>query len=202
MSTIFKLGPPTEKTVHLCIDMQRLFSNDGPWAAPWMERVLPVITLLASRSPERTVFTRFIPPTSPKDMPGAWQRYYAKWRQVTREHLRPEMLHLMPSLESLVPPATVIDKPVYSAFTYPALPRFLASKGVDSLIVTGTETDSCVLATVLGAIDHGFRVYLVRDAVCSSSDAGHDTLLQLYGGRFSEQVEAVESEAILDAWVP
>lgn len=202
MSTIFKLGPPTERTVHLCIDMQRLFSDDGPWAAPWMERVLPVVTRLACRSLERTVFTRFIPPAAPEDMPGAWQRYYEKWRQVTREHLRPDMLDLMPSLERLVPPATIIDKPVYSAFACPALSRFLASKNVDSLIITGTETDSCVLATVLGAIDRGFRVYLVRDAVCSSSDAGHDTLLHLYDRRFSEQMETVDSEAILDAWAP
>ena len=35
--------PITEKTVHLCIDMQRLFSDEGPWATPWMTRVLPVV---------------------------------------------------------------------------------------------------------------------------------------------------------------
>jgi len=58
--------PLTEKTVHLCIDMQRLFSSEGPWATPWMERVLPVVVEIASRFPERTVFTRFITPRSPE----------------------------------------------------------------------------------------------------------------------------------------
>jgi hypothetical protein len=29
--------PLTPRTVHLCIDMQRIFSSDGPWATPWME---------------------------------------------------------------------------------------------------------------------------------------------------------------------
>jgi hypothetical protein len=43
-------------------DMQRIFSAEGPWPMPWMERVLPVVVTLASRHPERTVFTRFIPP--------------------------------------------------------------------------------------------------------------------------------------------
>ena len=29
--------PLTERSVHLCVDMQRIFSADGPWPAPWME---------------------------------------------------------------------------------------------------------------------------------------------------------------------
>jgi nicotinamidase-related amidase len=34
-----------------------------------------------------------------------------------------------------------------------------------------------VLATVLDAIDIGYRVIVVRDAVCSSSDEGHEMLM-------------------------
>jgi hypothetical protein len=41
--------PLTTKTVHLCLDMQRIFAPGGPWATPWMERVLPVVTSIASR---------------------------------------------------------------------------------------------------------------------------------------------------------
>jgi nicotinamidase-related amidase len=39
--------------------------------------------------------------------------------------------------------------------------------------VTGSETDVCESATIMSAVDHGFRVILVRDGVCSSSDEGH-----------------------------
>ena len=46
--------PLTAKTVHLCLDMQRIFAPGGPWATPWMERVLPVVASIASRFPERT----------------------------------------------------------------------------------------------------------------------------------------------------
>jgi hypothetical protein len=45
--------PLTERSVHLCVDMQRIFSADGPWPSPWMERVLPVVATLAARHPER-----------------------------------------------------------------------------------------------------------------------------------------------------
>ncbi|GAB9139429.1 hypothetical protein BDS110ZK25_27740 [Bradyrhizobium diazoefficiens] len=36
------------------------------------------------------------------------------------------------------------------------------------------ETDVCALSTVLSAVDLGFRVVIVEDALCSSSDVGHD----------------------------
>jgi nicotinamidase-related amidase len=76
---------------------------------------------LAERFPERTVFTQFITPQRPEDMPGMWRPYYEKWRETTRERLDPRLLELMPPLTKLVPPATVIDKTRYSAFTEPHL---------------------------------------------------------------------------------
>jgi nicotinamidase-related amidase len=87
--------PLTERSVHLCVHVQRIFSADGPWPAPWMERVLPVVATLAGRHPERTVFTRFIPPERPDQMPGMWQRYYTRWRLATRECLNLDLLELM-----------------------------------------------------------------------------------------------------------
>ena len=192
--------PLTERTVHLCIDMQRIFAANGPWATPWMERVLPVVAEIAGRFPERTVFTRFITPCRPEDMPGMWQKYYRRWRETTREELDLDLLELMPPLARLVPPATVIDKSRYSAFAESNLSAHLSSRKADGLVVTGSETDVCVLATVLGAIDLGYRVILVRDAVCSSSDEGHDALLKVYHGRYSEQIETADAVSILERW--
>src|SRR3984885_16297933 len=88
--------PLTECSVHVCVDMQRIFSDDGPWPTPWMNRVFPIIASLASRHPERTVFTRFIPPQRPEQMPGMWQRYYTRWRNATLECLDLRLQELMP----------------------------------------------------------------------------------------------------------
>ena len=192
--------PLTERSVHLCVDMQRIFSADGPWPAPWMEKVLPVVATLTGRHPGRTVFTRFIPPVRPDQMPGRWQRYYTRWQAATREFLNLELLKLMPPLAALCPPATVIDKTRYSGFTEPRLLSHLREREADALIVSGSETDVCVLATVLSAVDLGYRVIIVRDAVCSSSDEGHDMLLRLYDTRFSEQIETADAETILSQW--
>jgi hypothetical protein len=56
-----------------------------------------------------------------------------------------------------LPPATVIDKTRYSAFAEPELVEHLRQRDADALIVSGSETDVCVLATVLDAIDIGYR---------------------------------------------
>jgi len=180
--------PLTERSVHLCVDMQRLFSADGPWTTPWMDKVLPVVVTLASRHPERTIFTRFIPPEHPEQMPGTWRRYYARWRVAIREVLPLELLKLMPPLAALCPPATIIDKTRYSAFAEPGLITHLQRREVDTLIVSGSETDVYVLATVLDAVDIGYRVIVVRDAICSSSDEGHETPMRLYHTRYTEQI--------------
>ena len=43
----------------------------------------------------------------------------------------------------------------------------------------------CVLATVLDAVDIGYRVIVVREAVCSPPDEGHDMLMRLYHTRYT-----------------
>ena len=162
--------------------------------------MLPVVATLAGRHPERTLFTRFIPPERPDELPGMWQRYYTRWRLATREHLDLELLELMPPLAALCPPAAVIDKTRYSGFAEPKLLAHLREREADALIISGSETDVCVLATVLSAVDLGYRVIVVRDAVCSSSDEGHDMLLRLYHTRFSEQIETADAATILSRW--
>jgi nicotinamidase-related amidase len=158
------------------------------------------VTALASRHPERTVFTRFIPPQRPDQMPGMWKRYYTRWRVATRESLDLQLLDLMPPLAALCPPATVIDKTRYSAFTEPRLIEELRQREVDALIVSGSETDVCVRATVLDAVDIGYRVIVVRDAIYSSSDEGHEMLMRLYHTRYTEQIETADAATILAGW--
>jgi nicotinamidase-related amidase len=191
---------PISNAVHLSIDMQNIFAPGGIWATPWMERVLPAIVALAELNPPRTVFTRFVTPLEAGDRPGRWQRYFTKWERATRSRLPPAQLEIVPPLSRLIPPAMVIDKPAYSAFAESVLAAFLREKNVDTLIITGSETDVCVLATVLDAVDLGYRVVVVEDALCSSFDQGHEALMTLYRNRFSEQIELMKMANIFELW--
>jgi nicotinamidase-related amidase len=189
------------RAVHLAIDLQRLFADSGsPWHVPWLPRVLPQVAALAHRHPERTVFTRFIPPRAPEEMPGAWQDYYRRWHAMTRQDLDLRLLDLVEPLGAFVPPAQLCDKAVYSAFGNPKLAPWLKAQGADTLIMSGGETDVCVLATVMSALDLGFHVVLATDALCSASDRTHDALLLLYRERFSQQIATATTEQVLEAW--
>jgi nicotinamidase-related amidase len=197
-----RFGPlVTARCAHLCVDMQNVFADaDSEWHTPWMERVLPVVERIARTHAARTVFTRFIPPRRPEDAPGAWRRYYERWPQMTGERIAPRLLDLVPPLAALAPPAAVVDKSTYSPWSAPDLARILRGWGTDTLVVSGAETDVCVLAAVLGAVDRGYRVVVPTDALCSSSDRTHDALMTLYRERFGQQIETAEADAILAAW--
>jgi len=193
-------GPLTGSCAHLCVDMQNLFAGETEWHTPWMERVLPVVERIAGAWPERTIFTRFIPAERPGEGEGTWRRYYERWSAMTLEALPPGSIDLLPPLARLAPPAQVIDKRVYSPWMEPALDQLLRARGIDSLVVTGAETDVCVLAAVLGAVDRGYRVVIPTDALCSSSDHTHDAMLTLYRERYGQQVEAVTAGQLLHSW--
>lgn len=68
-------------------------------------------------------------------------------------------------------------------FTSTSLDQILRNMGVRTLVVTGVSVNLGILGTVISAIDLGYRVVLVRDAVCGVpaeyADAVIDNTLSL-----------------------
>jgi nicotinamidase-related amidase len=180
--------------------MQRLFAEDTPWRTPWMARVMPNVLEIARAHQDQTIFTRFIPADYPGEGRGVWARYWQRWADLTLSRMPAQLTDLVPELARFSPPAAVIDKRVYSPWTDAGLDQLLKLRHIDTLLVTGCETDVCVLATVLGAVDHGYRVIVVTDAICSSSDETHDALMKVYHQRYSEQVETIEAAHLMECW--
>lgn len=194
---VLRHGPLGPSTIHLCLDMQNLLGPESPWHAPWALKVLPSLLRLSEQKAEATIFTRFVLPPKPDEMPGQWQRYFARWQALGEQ---PALFELLPPLAKLSPPAVILDKPVYSAFAGHRLQDLLQARGIDTLVVSGAETDICVLSTVLAGIDLGYRIVVVQDALCSSVDQTHDALLTFYRQRLGQQVEIADVETVLAAW--
>ena len=95
-----------------------------------------------------------------------------------------------------------MDKPTYSVFALPGFAERLETEGIDTLVVSGVETDACVLASVLGAVDRGFHVVLPADAVASSSPPAHEATLSHLLPRLPDQVDLTTVEAVLRACRP
>jgi hypothetical protein len=110
---------------------------------------------------------------------------------MTLERLDHSLVELVDELSGFAPPAVVIDKRIYSPWMTASFRAFLRDHAVDTIVVSGTETEVCVLSTVLGAVDRGYRVIVATDAICSSADETHDAMLTIYHSRFGMQVEAV-----------
>lgn len=187
-------------TVHVVIDMQRMFAEPTEWHVPTLGQVLPPILALANRHPAATFFTRFMTPTDPRSVPAGWGRYYERWRSMVRDRMEGTLLELVEPLRALAQPAQVFDKTTYSAFGCLQFVAALAQRHVQSLVLTGVETDVCVLATALAAVDRGHDVTIAADAVTSWSLAGHRATLDSVLSRFDQQLRIAPVHDILAAW--
>ncbi len=188
--------------LHLVVDMQRLFAEETAWHAPGLADILPGVARLVREGPARRLFARFVTPATADEAPGRWGAYYRRWDGMTGARLDPALLDLVAPLDALARPDELVDKPTYSVFAVAGVAERLEAGGVDTLVVSGVETDACVLASVLGAVDRGFHVVLPADAVASSSPAAHEATLRHLLPRLADQVELTTVEAVLRACRP
>ncbi len=193
-------APLSMKTVHVVIDMQRLFAEETAWFTPALADIVPNVQRLVEARPERTLFARFVVPQRPGDARGQWQAYYERWKSVTLDELDPAMLDLVEPLAATALPDSIIGKKTYSIFGSPGFAERLEAQGINTIIFTGVETDVCVYASTLDAVDLGYKVILASDALASGDMVAHEMVLTRLAPRFSEQIEILTTNAILDSW--
>jgi nicotinamidase-related amidase len=193
-----RFGPLTPGTVHLCIDMQRLFAQDSPWASSAVASALPAAREICLRKPAATIFTRFICPRDLRTARGQWATFYAACPAI--EKLDPRLFDIVPELAAISMEAEVVSRFVFSAFRGSQLQAMLGQRSAETLVFSGVETDICVLATVLEAIDLGYRVVVIEEAVASSNAMGHSSAMAGIFPRFDQQIEVVGVSELLGQW--
>jgi hypothetical protein len=113
-----------------------------------------------------------------------------------RDFIDPRLLELLDDLEKYATAGRGLRQDAILGVFKQPLQNLLAERHCSTLIVSGAETDVCVLATVINAVDLGYRVVIASDAICSSSDECHDALMTLYHKRFSQQIEIASTKVI------
>jgi nicotinamidase-related amidase len=190
--------PIPDGAIHLVVDMQELFRSHPDWGSASLTGIVAPIQRLLSARPRNAYFSRFVPPQRMDHATGAWQRYYRRWHNVTLERMDPDLVNV---IEELRPwERGVFDKSGYSALGNPEFRRTASTSGDRCLILSGVETDVCVLSTAMEAMDLGLRVILALDAITSSSAKCHDLALQIMHERFDEQIELATVDDILKSW--
>ncbi|MFI6793719.1 isochorismatase family cysteine hydrolase [Nonomuraea sp. NPDC050383] len=124
--------------------------------------VVPVIVDLVDRWQGDVLFTRYI------NYPGSPFERLVRWSACMTS---PE-IDIVDELQPYTARAHVIDKRGYGLFADPAGAALVAERGWCDIYVCGIATESCVLATALGAFEADLTPWLIEDA--SASHAGRD----------------------------
>ena len=194
------LKPLSPDTLHVVIDMQRIFADETAWHTPALATILPNVVLLSESFSSETLFVKFMLPQSSEQAPGTWRGYYDRWKTMTLDAIDPAMQDLVEPLQRFATIDNQIEKLTYSAFASPSFTQAVAKRNIDTIVFTGVETDVCVYASVLDAVDIGLRVVIVADAVASSDAAAHEAVLTLLAPRLSDQIEIATTQAVSQAW--
>jgi nicotinamidase-related amidase len=97
------------------------------------------------------------------------------------------------------PGEPVLTKLFASAFFGTPLQALLTAAGVDTILVTGASTSGCVRATVVDALQHGFRPVVPREAVGDRDPAAHEANLHDMDAKYANVVPLEEALAYLRA---
>jgi maleamate amidohydrolase len=98
-----------------------------------------------------------------------------------------------------LPDEPVLNKLFASAFFGTPLSNLLTAAGCDGVIVTGASTSGCVRATVVDALQHGFRPVVPREAVGDRNPDAHDANLYDIDTKYGDVVSLDEVIAHLEA---
>lgn len=82
----------------------------------------------------------------------------------------------------------VFNKLFASGFFGTGMGSALTAAGVDTLIVTGASTSGCVRATVVDAVQHGFRTIVPREAVGDRNPNAHEANLYDMDAKYADVI--------------
>jgi len=206
------LAPEPGRTALLVVDMQRGFLDPGEAmeVPPARDAVAVIQALLAAFRARRlpVVFTEFT--YSPR-VPLLVGRLHPEHQPAPPGAARGFGLPSSSCLEGDPSAGTVdalaprSDEPVirkrwYDGFAGTDLDGALRARGVTSLVVTGTMTDICVLATVVGAFNREYRVTVVEDGVATLWPEIQRATLDIVGRAFGRVVSSKQVLDTLSTW--
>jgi maleamate amidohydrolase len=134
-------------------------------------------------------------------------QYDAAGREVARAFLAkvPALLALKPGtrwpqIDERIAPREgepVLSKLFASAFFGTPLVAMLNARGCDTVVVCGASTSGCVRATVVDALQYGYRVVVAREAVCDRAPAAHAASLTDIDAKYGDVVGLDAAVALL-----
>jgi nicotinamidase-related amidase len=200
------------RTALLVVDMQRGFLDPGEaLEVPPARDIVPAIRSLLKAFRARRlpiVFTEFTySPAVPLLVGALHPEHRPAAPGAPRGFGRPssnclEGTESARTIEALTPRADepVIRKRWYDGFAGTELDGALRARDVTSLVIAGTMTDICVLATVVGAFNREYRITVVEDGVATLWPEIQRATLDIVGRAFGRVVSSKHVLDTLSGW--
>ena len=207
-----ELAPEPGRTALVVVDMQRGFLDPGEAmeVPPARETLAVLQTLLALFRAHRmqVAFTEFVYSEETPLLVGRLHPEHQPARPgAPRGFGLPSSscLEGTPSAETVPdlaprPGELVVRKRGYDAFAGTPLDQALRARNVTSLVVAGTMTDICVLATVIGAFHREYRVTVVEDGVSTLWPEIQRATLDIIGRAYGRIATAKEIADQISSW--
>lgn len=148
----------TMRSVLVVVDVQNGFIR--PESAPVVPTIVNIVDRWQAAGGD-VVFTRYL------NYPGSPFERLVRWSECMTSPQIDIVDELQPHADKAV---AVIDKKGYGLFADPAGAALVAARGWQDIYVCGIATESCVLATALGAFELDLNPWVIEDA--SASHAG------------------------------
>ncbi|WP_193176617.1 isochorismatase family protein [Oricola nitratireducens] len=142
------------------------------------------------------VFTRIVYADDGSDT-GIWCEKVPSLKGLTEDATASQVVDFLAPRDG----ETVIRKTQASAFFGTELASLLADRGIDSVVVAGCTTSGCVRATIVDAISHNFRPFVLSDCVGDRSVAAHDANLFDMEQKYADLLAVSDLDRILEAAV-
>jgi len=200
------------RTALLVVDMQRGFVDPGhALEVPAARDIVPAIRSLLAAFRDRRLpiaFSEFVyAPSIPLLVGELHPEHRPAWPGDVPGFGRPSSSCLdgdasAETVPALAPEAgeIVIRKHWYDAFAGTPLDGALRARGVTSLVLAGTMTDICVLATVVGAFNREYRIAVVEDGTATLSSEIQRATLDIVRRAYGRVVSSKEIVDTVGQW--
>ena len=158
-----RISVDPETDALIIVDVQNDFCPGGALAVPRGDEVVPVVNRLLEQRWLSVATIDWHPAEH-----SSFEPHGGPWPPHCVQHTTGAELHReldASKVQFVITKGSNPDQDAYSGFQGTELARILRDKGVHRVVVCGIATDYCVRATAQDALQEGFEVLLLEDAI-------------------------------------
>jgi len=187
-----------ERTAHIVVDLQNGFMAPGQVAEiPTAREVVPNVNRISQAVRQAGGLVVYIQNTIDENTVRTWSTYFDHFCSPAR---RARMIkEFAPGADghNLWPELEVLDQDLkvrkhrFGAFAPGAsdLHTILQSRGIDTLIVTGTASQVCCESTARDAMMMNYKVFFIADGNATYNDQEHNATLSAMAHTFCDVID-------------